>query len=663
MAIEKDVLMKNVWHLILYTVLAGTAVSCVRESLFEDPASGSGEDFNIEAFSEGYSVAFDMLLDRMGGGYETRADGIDDARIEEWENYVNPEEFRILFFDAEDHFLFESKTRWFTSVASYDGGSRWRVGVPIFSYLSDSYDENISTSTDYSVDESYNWDRIMEIMRANPFKVAILANRPSDIVVPELSDLAAADRTVASFGKNGPFWSPKNSVASYTDAELQDHWDDIKTVFDLHHCQYDPFYENKNKGGDPYGFLFEYENETMDDGTVKSVPFMGAVSSWFHPERVRNYTDDKGNEKVRYFYRLPESQILGVNNNDDDANPIAKNQYIPMYGIQQFDALTTWAKGSTYNLSQQTGSQIGNYDYKSISLLRSIVKLELRIPWYDKDGGEITVNNEWAQICASHPLARCEPMDTWTPTNKLWKDHKTSCEWLDIRDYGLYTDFSSDYTRKLSWFFGAWKEKGWDFSSINDMPDETDAAVPAYPHLFNPITQRMQIVFITDCYLPVPGKYHRWIIYCGEKNMSDPNALSSLSSDAFSIYFRIQVTRPRQNPQIYYLPVTDYSAKDVYGNSNPAKKYLTHTGTCCTHVEEEEITYIEKYPEHMNDYCNEIRDLAHQENYIDKYKAIFPYPLLRNHMYRLTVSFGNGDDIDVKMIDGEKRVVGGIEFN
>ena len=65
----------------------------------------------------------------------------------------------------------------------------------------------------------------------------------------------------------------------------------------------------------------------------------------------------------------------------------------------------------------------------------------------------------------------------------------------------------------------------------------------------------------------------------------------------------------------------------------------------------------------MNAYCTEIRDFAKQEDYINNYKEIFPYPLLRNHLYRLTVSFGNGDDIDVKVIDGEKRVVGGIEFN
>lgn len=650
--------MKSIYHITL-AALALSVMACT-EDFVEKEKESSGEEFNIEAFSGGYSVAFEMSLDRMGGGDGTKADDIDDARIEAWESYINPEEFRILFFDKDDNFLFESKTRWFTSVASYDGGSRWRVGVPIFSYLSDSYDENISTSTDFSVDESYNWDRIMEIMRSQPFKVAILANRPSDIAVPELSDLSEADRTVASFGKNGPFWSPKNSIASYTDAELNDHLDDIKTVFDLHHCQYDPFYENKNKSGNPYGFLFEYDKETMGDGTVKSVPFMGAVSGWLHPEKVRTY----GNNSVRYFYRLPENQILNEykDNADKNTDVVIKNQYIPMYGIQQFDALTTWAKGSTYNLSQQTGSQTGNYDYKSISLLRSVVKLELRIPWYDVDGREITVNNKWAQICASNFMARCEPMDTWTPTNELWKEHKTSCEWLDIRDYGLYSDFSSDYTRKLSWFFGSWKEKGWDFSSIDDMPDETSPDVPSYPHLFNPITQRLQIAFITDCYLPVPGKYHRWIIYCGEKNITDPNTPNALGSNSYSTYFRIQVTRPGRNSQIYYLPITDYSAKDAYGNQNPAKKYLTHTGTCCT-ATEEPIDDITNYPIHMNEYCNEIRDLSMQPNYINNYKAIFPYTLLRNHMYRLTVSFGNGDDIDVKMIDGEKRVVGGIEFN
>ena len=646
--------MKNVWHIILYTVLAGTAMSCVRESLSEDPASGSGEDFNIEAFSEGYSVAFDMLLDHMGGGYETRADGIDDARIEEWENYINPEECRILFFDAEDHFLFESKTRWFTSVASYDGGSRWRVGVPIFSYLSDSYDENISTSPDYSVDESYNWDRIMEIMRSQPFKVAILANRPSDIAVPNLSDLSEEERDVDSFGLNGPFWSPKNSIASYTDAELHDHWDDIMTVFDLHHCQYDPFYENKNTNGGPYTFIMKKDKVTVIDKKTntkysRSGYFMGSVSSWLHPDRERSYGSG-----VRYFYRLPESQILNVNKDDVNANRIAKNQYIPMYGIQQFDALTTWAKGSTYNLSQQTGSQTGNYDYKSISLLRSVVKLELRIPKYDNNRNPVTVDNEWAQICANNFLARCEPMDVWTPTNLLWKNHNDACEWRDIRAYGLYADDSSeDFRRKLSWYYGAWeKDDKWSFDGVSKKP-ETDST--HYPRIFNPITQRLQLSFITDCYLETEN-YHRWIIYCGEKNMNDPNELNRLSSEGYINFFRIRVKRGSRN-EIYHIPITDYSRSD-----NPIKDYLVQN--CNSEADAiTKITDIGGYPTHMSkrdgdeakNYYKEIKNTKSNRNY--------PYPLLRNHMYRLTVSFGDKDDIDVKIIDGEKRVVGGIEFN
>lgn len=645
--------MKSIYHITL-TALTLSVMACTEDFVEKEKAS-SGEEFNIEAFSEGYSVAFEMSLDRMGGGDGTKAGDIDDARIEAWENYVNPEEFRILFFDKDDHFLFESKTRWFTSMASYDGGSRWRVGVPIFSYLSDSYDENISTSTDFSVDESYNWDRIMEIMRSQSFKVAILANRPSDIAVPELSDLTEDERDVDSFGLNGPFWSPKNSIASYTDAELQDHWDDIRTVFDLHHCQYDPFYENKNTNGGPYTFIMKKDKVTVRDKATNTMVsrsgyYMGAVSSWLHPDRERRYGGS-----TRYFYRLPESQILNVSSgNDFGANRITKNQYIPMYGIQKFDALTKWTKGSTYNLSGQTGSQTGDYDYKSISLLRSVVKLELRIPKLDKNGNSVIVDNEWAQICANNFLARCEPMDVWTPTNLLWKNHNDACEWRDIRAYGLYADDSNvDYRVKLSWFYGAWeKDEKWSFGDVKVVP-ETETT--QYPRIFNPITQRLQLAFITDCYFETEA-YHRWIIYCGEKNMNDPNDLNNLSSEGYVNFFRIRVKRGSRN-EIYHMPITDYSS-----DKNPIKDYLVQSFSSESDAINK-IKEIGSYPTHMSD-----RDgNSSGKNYYKEIKNTdpknYPYPLLRNHMYRLTVSFGDGDDINVKMIDGEKRVVGGIEFN
>lgn len=660
--------MKNVWHIIIYAALAGTAMSCVRESLSED--SETKEPFNIEAFSDGYSVAFELDLDPMGGDAATRADNVDNSQIEAWENYINPEEFRILFFDAEENFLFESKTRWFTQIEAYHGSSRWRVGVPIFSYLNDNYDENISSSDDLSVSEAYDWERIAEIMRTKPFKIAIMANRPSDIAIPTLSDLSEEQKNVERFGKNGPFWSPINSIAHYNDLELQDHLNDIKKIFDLHHCQYDPFYENKNNGeGEAYRFLFDYDYETMKGGTEKLVPFMGAVSGWLHPEKERHY----GDNKVRYFYRLPESRMdekffynENKKNQDDNQYDLnctnnIKNQYIPMYGVQQFDALTGWTKGTTYNLSEQVGSQTGNYDYKSISLLRSVVKLELRIPKVDNNGNTVTVNNTWAQLCANNFMARCEPMDVWTPTNEIWKDHTTDCEWRDIRNYGLYMrkddDAGTKYKERLSWFFGVWdKDNKWKINGVDNITlpqEEGEYGKQEYPRIFNPITQRLQISFITDCYLETED-YHRWIIYCGERNMNDPNKLNNLkpdaSNDAYVSFFRIGVTRGN-TPYVYYIPITDYSQPD-----NPAKDYLiqTFTGAQQKSQQEEELKEISSYPAHMKNYYTDVLN-TDPRNY--------PYPLLRNHMYRLTVSFGNGNDIDVHILDGEKRVVGGIEFN
>ena len=627
--------MKILYRISACLIPALLSVACNVDPMPEGTVSE--ENFNIEAFSDGYSVAFDMTLDRMGGETGTRADDVDDAMIEAWENYIDPEEFRILFFDAEDHFLFESKTRWFNAVSSYDGGNRWRVGVPIFSYLSDNYDENISDRPDLSVDDAYNWDKIMEIMRSKPFKVAILANRQLEISVPKLSDLESLPENKKKlFGKNGPFWSPKNSIASYSEAELEDHKDEIRTVFDLHHCQYDPFYENKiDKDKGVYDFIVKKDE-------VENVPLMGAVSSWLHPKRVR-VRRDQSNKK--YFYRLPVSRILNPNTDETyidslDFDPI-KNQYIPMYGIQQFDALTTWTKGTTYNLSEQVGSQTGDYNYKWISLLRSVVKLELRIPWKDENDELIEVNNEWAQICANNFMARCEPMDTWTPTNELWKDHRGACEWLDIRNYGLYADGTTNEPRKkLSWYFGAWKKfDKWDFGTFGSENVVPEKPTAQYPRIFNPITQRLQITFITDCYLPIEGKYHRWVIYCGEKNMNDPNRVHELNSVGYINSFRIEVTKSGKK-FIYHIPITDYST-----TNNPAKRYLTEEGG--------DIKAISDYPAHMKPYYTEVLKTT-PENY--------PLPLLRNHMYRLTVSFQDGDDINVQVMDGERRIVGGIEF-
>ena len=702
--------------------------SCTDDAIIEN--HGSSQDFNIAEFSEGFSLAFDVSLDNMGGGMSTRADEL-EAQITEWENYLDPEEIRVIFFDKEDRYLFESKTRWLTSIASHGGGGRWRVGVPVFQYVADSYDDTDPENSGKPVEDGeYNWNRIVEIMRKEPFKVAILANRPSKVEVPELSDWKEEKNNddklnkIAAMGSalNGPFWTPENSIAT-ENVNVED----VAKVIDLHHCQFDPLYYYKSERGGQknvtppgdgwYDFIMDYgDYEDLND-----VPFMGAATSWVSANRSRVVTDlhndNKSSPRTIRYYRLPvdrrgeghpgngiiedrgdgykiqdsENEVATndkyVENNSDRLDV---NQYIPMYGIQQYDALTTWEKGKTYNLSEQTGSQTGDYQYKSIKLLRSVVKLELRIPMYDHNGNYVDIDNAWAQLWLSNYMSRCEPMDVSTPTNEIWSDDHNNCEWTNIRDYGLLADndANQDFKKKLAWFYGSWENLGWIFKEGKNKDGNTIDIPPSntYPKIFNPLTQRLQGTLITDCYLPIGEKvngtpdhpeqyFHRWVVYCGERNMTDQTYLGDATSTGTLIYFRIHVRKKDSYNNIIEgtdcilnLPIIDYSQtdytidvpdKDGQIQQIPAKKYFKETNYTAgsSGKDSQNIYFMDGISTNFRKY---IEDMMTRPLTDSKY---YPYPLLRNHYYRITVSFDNSEDgIDIKVINGEKRTVGGIEF-
>lgn len=657
--------MKYIKFFIAILSFSFLATGCTDEVLVENQQQ-PGEEFNIREYSEGYSIAFDITLDRLGGN-NTRVnrDDINDLLLDEWENYMNPEEFRILFFDADDNYLFESTSRWFTQVASQDGGNRWRIGVPIFQYLSDGYDDTGENNGKPLTDDyKYNWDKIVEIMRTKDFKVAVLANRPSKVDVPDITDFQGP--RPENFGENGPFWTALNSVAT-EDRKGEP----IKKVFDLHHCQFDPIYQSKSTGnGDCYAFIME---------DVDGLPYMGAVSSWLHATKLRKVpkpgtTEDKDKEEKRY-YRLPVEPQETANQTGSTAAPIQGQkiedpQYIPMYGIQLFSALSSWSKGTTFNLSEQTASQTGDYDYKAIKMLRSVVKIELRIPMYDKQGNAVEVDNEWAQIWSNNYMARCEPMDVSTPTDQIWNsDHENNCEWLKIKNYGPFHDngkSTSDFRQRLSWFYGSWDKDGhWDFTAhgfnSNNIPaplknKDTDEKAD-YPRIFNPITQRLKSAFITDTYLPVKDKYHRWVIYCGERNNIDHNNLNSTveTNSGMVNYFKVKLKRKINNNDtyvIYNIPITDYSNPD-----NPVYNYLEQFRSINLTEANSSIQDMNNFISNMTNFGTDIKKLSKTD--YDK----VTYPLLRNHFYRLEVSFGDTHDINVQIINAEQRTVGGIEFN
>ena len=672
--------------------------SCIDDSIVADENS----DKVPEDIGNGYSLNLTVTLDKMGG---TRADAA--AELEYWENYIDPEKFRVLFFDKDDKFLFESKSRFIKQLAPKGDYSQWLVSVPMF---------------DYGNDVSYNWpwDKIRKALTSESFKIAILANRPAQEWYPGFSFTFGQeyeiDFTKAQWIDNsGPEWTAENNrwaADDLTGDEKTAAEKKIKSVFDLHHCQYDILY--LAKGGEKIGANSDkqgYYDFIMGDwGTAR--PTMGAVCSWVYwGDSGAENTDEKGGNNS-------QENAFGVYPQDYDRNfpfntkvrysirPSAEHP-IPMYGIQEFEAIKDWVKGTPFNLSQITtnGNQ-ADYKYKNIALLRSVVKLELKLS-KDRFKGDIP---PFVTLWYSNIYSRCEPMDVWTPTDQIWiKEHKEPdadgrwCDWKYIMDYGLVSStisnhigntdrsnikstgnqdkFYTDYQKTLSWFYGSWIEKGWNFNGLltqeevdkinngewkynsnsrvviytGDGVNNDNYDIPPYPRIFNPCIQRNKVVICNGkrmddkeeggnvTHLYGDDGYWHFVVYTGERNMIDPNTLPNTGNGnnyAVSWMIRDYTNLPfnsvNQDSYCYYtIPIADYTDENKNNIARNCFKraYSANEFTSGSHNNLPSIGGGMQ-GDGMIRYANDIAE----KNDIDE----MPWPLLRNHVYTITIDGKSG---------------------
>lgn len=635
------------YKILTFLLVLVTLVSCEDELLVND-ANGIPKEI-----SDGYSIALTLTLDKMGGDNgATRAPGSPNTpkEMEDIENYINPEKLRILFFDSEERFLFESKSRWVKKLEqSSSDHSSWIVSVPVFAYGND---EKCN----------WNWEQIRKAMTTESFKIVVLANRPEKEVLPELEDNVFGGKK--DFDNSGPHWTVDDTrwQSDWTEV-LDDNGNviynkNVKYLFDLHHCQHDPIYENKSRpsenkgakvwnGEDFYGFIMGGVN-----GKDRT---MSATSSWV------NWGDDlqdsyEGNhiygENIRRCWRRP-----------------SQDYPIPMYGVQNFDKIENWVQGTPFNLSDivnhgndaDHGNDEYNYKVKDISLLRSVVRLELLIP---KTIGPAPDN---VLLFYTNIYARCEPMDIWTPTEELWKeDHKTSkeCDWYSIRKYGTITKSTDpkgkinktednnggqksfeQFRERISWFYGAWldpqpgtsKDDGtykprWDFGTgkfywgeitEGSGPSQSYPQEPSipYPRIFNPCTQRNQKVFCDDVDYSdyYNDGYYHYVVYTGERNLNDPNKLynlgGSVGMDGTVSYWWFNI-----GDKAYTLPLADYDS-----GFSGLEKVLTS------------FNYNNDEPDNttgISEYAQAVQQAINPED--------LPWPLVRNHVYRITVGYVPG---------------------
>ncbi|MCH5325646.1 MAG: hypothetical protein J1E29_00395 [Duncaniella sp.] len=569
-------MLANLRYTFLIPLLIGLLLPACSDDEIMAPTDSTEESL-LEDYQEGFTLNLSVTLDKMGGVTAVR----EENPMEEIENYINPEKFRVLFFDYKDRFLFESKSRRVKKLNSSDNFSEWFVSVPFYSSGND---------TPYD----WDWPSIRDSITNHEFKIAILANRPEVECYPDL--INKLEGKEKRFDNSGPNWDRSDMG--------------IKTVFDLHHAQWDPIYTDKGNTNIINGEgLYEY---IMGVNTKETDPnrrlLLSSTSCWVdHGANLddNGIKDSYGNR----CWRLP-----------------SKDYPIPMYGIQRFNKIDNWVPGTPFNLSSLTSGDLPGYQHRSISLLRSVIKLELLIPKTYNFPDYITLRY-------SNIYARCEPMNVWSPTDSIWKeDHDNGCEWEAIHRYGALirtgdpTDAKGSFDKlrqRLSWFYGAWKKKGWTFGSYGAKNVVAETEDLPYPQIFNPVTQRNGIVRcdnrvnLTSMYT---DNYYHIVVYTGERNVSDPSNLAKLgdsdSGKPTLIYWMFNIKSGSTNT-LYSVPIVDYSKNNpaisgTYSNNNPSN---TIGGT--------------------NGFEQKVISNALNTN-------IIPYPLMRNHVYRIVLSAKRG---------------------
>lgn len=655
---------KNIIFYLLLGAIWYLTPSCVDDSSItpEQPAPDPEESYvdpNLpEEIKNGYSITFNISLDNFGGENGTRASNADLMEID---NFIDLEKVRILFFTCpenieysaidgapyhtgkHDYFLFESKSRWVSQLSDDESTTaNWQVTAPVFTYGNN---------------DEYRWEDIRAALTTYPFKVVVLANRPDVVNFGNFDSKFNGDVTFNT--GRGPNWGPEDTYIP-EDIRKDDEKDDPKwnsqpTINDLHHCQWDVVYASKNSGDKAtetnkyggagvYSFIMKnpYPEEAREKGVVSKpddnnladpvhqTNMMGAFSIW-------TSKDDVGNGSENCYFQ-PD-----------------RTQGIPMYGVQYFEPIPDWKEGMPYNISDRHLTQTGQYERKNIYLLRSLVKLELKIPKRMTNGGkEEEVYIDQPYLCYSNVTARCEPLDVATPTELIWKTDQ-ECEWNDILAWGpiINEDYQAPslniFHKRMAWFYGAWRD-WWDFNSersdCNDIvSNDFNFVNHKSPRIYNPVIQRNEKARIDKCKVE-DEDYHYYVVYTGERNINDPTKFGQTDSfkpsQSHVAFFRFTVTSSSGN-KTYCVALTDYQKNKIITDKT---YYDSSSGA----------TELDKYRSAMV--------LQNTTNNTDNWN----WPLLRNHVYTFTVnSLGNlsdpGDGLDVTVVSSEKRVAPGYWFN
>lgn len=342
--------------------------------------------------------------------------------------------------------------------------------------------------------------------------------------------------------------------------------------------------------------------------------------------------ENKNDRLVIYEIEYIKNQHLS--DIERDGVQPSKENPLPMYGIQDFDPIGEyWTPGELFNLSAYTGFHSDQYNYRWISLLRSVAKVELKIakaPFRNK-------KPSYLYMRSMNRTARLNPIDVLTPTDQIWYGSEENGiagifqETKNIQAYepmfegdeykgGTEKKGKLDYFHKrMAWFFKIWTDEdsgiGWKW---NDFPISIDDKGLAAPRVFNPHINRSDYTAFN--YLGEDSEYWYYSLYMPERQVTDPNNAGDLTEDP-----KCQRIEMRWDGVNEDLNLDDNASYRIYF-IDPASN----------------IPPVGSYD--RDGYENVSNAFEFDVNNLRAF-----YPIVRNHLYQVTVSGINGSDVTLKV--------------
>ena len=405
----------------------------------------------------------------------------------------------------------------------------------------------------------------------------------------------------------------------------------------------------------------EEETEEKDNSLieVKTIDYTVKITERIQDAFIYALCDNTNDRLLIYEIEYIKAEHLS--DIDRDGIAVSKDNPIPMYGIQEFDPIGAyWTPGELFNLSAYTGFQSDKYNYKWVSLLRSVAKVELKIakaPFHGK-------KPQYVYMRSMNRTARLNPIDVLTPTNQIWygdAEHNIAGivqETSHIQSYGpMYEALDETlpetvkmqrFHNRLAWFFGIWTHKvvgisgrtpgeKWDW---NGLEVDYDQSIPS-PRVFNPHINRSDYTHFTDENEDnEDGDYWYYSLYVPEKHMTDPNDPGDLSEapKCLRIEMRWEGVNDDSN-------LDDNASYRIYFADPDRGGHLAGI------YNRDDYENVNNTPGMPYDGAYE-NDLANLRSF---------YPIVRNHVYEVTVSGINQGDISYEVRTTANRSVN-IEF-